>query len=49
MNFFTNINVKISIIIVAAFVLFITVSGKFEYKTHGEDTEVSLSFDVNKK
>lgn len=48
MNFYTNIKVTISVVVIGAAFIFLSLSGKFEYKKHGDNTEVLLSVDVNK-
>jgi len=49
MIFLTHIKVTISVLLIGAAFIFVTLSGKFEYKQHGDNTEVLLSVDVNKK
>ncbi len=44
----TNVNIIISISVIG-FLFFLAISGKLEYKKHGDNTEVMLSVDVNKK
>lgn len=48
MNFYTNVKVTIGVVALGAAFIFLSASGKFEYKKHGDNTEVLLSVDVNK-